>query len=69
MCPKCGGKSGNGCFNILILIYFFKYETISTFAPTFWMHIISELGGVKIGISFSLFPSFLQKAVLRKGLE
>ena len=34
------------CFNILIFIYFFKYETISTFAPTFWTHIISELGGV-----------------------
>ena len=34
------------CFNILILIYYFKYETISTFAPTFWTHIISELGGV-----------------------
>ena len=33
-------------FNILIFIYFFKYETISTFAPTFWTHIISELGGV-----------------------
>ena len=23
------------------------YETISTFAPTFWTHIISELGGVE----------------------
>ena len=33
-------------FNILILIYFFKYETISTFAPTFWTHIIFELDGV-----------------------
>ena len=36
------------CFNILILIYFFKYETISTFAPTFWTHIISELGDVML---------------------
>ena len=33
-------------FNILIFIYFFKYETISPFAPTFWTHIISELDGV-----------------------
>ena len=33
-------------FSILILIYFFEYETISTFAPTFWTHIISELGNV-----------------------
>ena len=33
-------------FYILIFIYFFKYETISTFAPTFWTHIISELDGV-----------------------
>ena len=24
----------------------FKYETISTFAPKFWTHIISELGSV-----------------------
>jgi hypothetical protein len=36
------------CFNILIFIYFFKYETISTFAPTFWTLIISELGGVPL---------------------
>ena len=34
------------CFDILILIYFFEYKTISTFTPTFWTHIISELGGV-----------------------
>ena len=33
-------------FNILDFIYFFKYEAISTFAPTFLTHIISELGGV-----------------------
>ena len=51
MWPECWHKSGLWdnflfCFNILILIYSFKYETISTFAPTFWTHIISELGGV-----------------------
>ena len=31
---------------ILEQIFVFKYETISIFAPTFWTHIISELGGV-----------------------
>ena len=33
-------------FHILVFIYFFKYETISNFAPTFWTHIIAESDGV-----------------------
>ena len=41
-------------FNILIFIYFFEYETISAFAPTFWTHIISELDGVS-SLTFNVF--------------
>ena len=57
-----------------ILIYFLKYETISTFATTFWTHIISELGGVLCITSFTyslhfktgfVFLSFLNE--LRQG--
>ena len=38
----------------MILIYFFKYKTISTFAPTFWTHIISELGSVCSFMEYNL---------------
>ena len=47
------------CFNILILIYFFKHETISTFAPTFWTHIISELDGVTLVTLYLMYATVL----------
>ena len=52
------------CFNILILIYFFKYETISTFAPTFWVHIISELGGVNVVLAAVAFIAHQKKMLI-----
>ena len=57
------------CFNILIFIYFFKYETISTFAPTFWTHIIFELDGVKGFVSYLKYltnssPIFVKKYIV-----
>ena len=61
------------CFHILILIYFFKYETTSTFAPTFWKHIISELDAVlcfrdiflrHLGYTKSFFKNLVTTQVL-----
>ena len=34
-------------FNILIFVYFFKYETIETHAHAFWTLIILALAGVE----------------------
>ena len=55
-------------FNILILIYFFKYKTISTFAPTFWTHIISELDGVNPLSQFKTCFDELKKKTLNIGI-